>query len=88
VAARRSHVIVYTAAWCPVCRRAKAWMNANGVPYDDRDVDASSADKQALRRINPKGSIPTFDVEGQVMVGFSEASCINLVQRAAAPRAL
>jgi glutaredoxin len=80
--ARQAHVVVYTATWCNVCRRAKKWLDANGVSYDDRDIEASSDDARTLRRLNPRGSIPTFDVEGQVMIGFSEAGFVNLVQRA------
>jgi glutaredoxin 3 len=82
VLARRTHVIVYTTGWCPVCRRAKAWLDANGISYDDRNVEASSEDARTLHRLNPRGSIPTFDVEGQVMVGFSESGFVSLVQSA------
>jgi glutaredoxin 3 len=84
--ARRAHIVLYTTGWCPVCRRAKAWLDANGLSYDDRDVDASSEDARALRRLNPRGSIPTFDVDGEVMVGFSEAGFVSVVRRAAASR--
>jgi glutaredoxin len=84
--ARQAHIVVYTAPWCSVCRRAKAFLDAKGVSYDDRDVDTSPDDARALRRLNPRASIPTFDIDGSVMVGFSESSFIALVERAAGSR--
>lgn len=81
-AARALHVVIYTTSWCGYCRQAKAWMSANGVPYDERDIETSSEDARAMRRLNPRGSVPTFDIGGNTMVGFSEAAFIASVQRA------
>ena len=80
--ARKAHILVYTTGWCPVCKRAKAWMDAKGLSYDDRNVEASAEDARTLRRLNPRASIPTFDVDGQTMIGFSEAGFADLVLRA------
>jgi glutaredoxin len=84
--AQREHIVVYTASWCSVCRRAKAWLDAKGVSYDDHDIDASAEDARTLLRLNPRRSIPTFDVDGNVMVGFSEDGFVDLVRRATASR--
>jgi glutaredoxin len=80
-------VVVYTASWCSVCRHAKAWMGSRGIAYEEHDIDASRDDARALRLLNPRGSIPTFDVEGDVLVGFSESSLMGTLQRAAQRRA-
>jgi len=77
------HVVVYTTGWCPVCKRAKAWMASRGIPYEERNIELSSEDARAMRAINPRGSIPTFDVEGDVMVGFSEQGLVAAMQSAA-----
>jgi glutaredoxin len=81
-------VVVYTTSWCPVCKRAKAWMNGHGIPYEEHDIEASSDDARDNRAINPRGSIPTFDIEGNVMVGFSEGELVATLQRAARMRSL
>jgi glutaredoxin len=83
---RDVHVVVYTTSWCPVCRRAKSWMAANGVAYEERDVEASETNARRMRAINPRGGVPTFDVEGQVMVGFSEDSLLATMRQAARHR--
>jgi glutaredoxin len=80
-------VVVYTASWCSVCKHAKAWMGSRGIAYEEHDIDASRDDARALRLLNPRGSIPTFDVEGDVLVGFSETSLMGTLQRAAQRRA-
>jgi glutaredoxin len=65
------HVVVYTTPWCQYCKKAKAWMNSNGIAYEERDIELSSEYARSMRDINPGGGIPTFDIEGDVMVGFS-----------------
>jgi glutaredoxin len=82
------HVVVYTTSWCPVCKRAKQWMNARGVAYEEHDVEASSESARQMRAINPRGGVPTFDVEGQVEVGFSADDLTATMQRAAVRRAM
>jgi glutaredoxin len=81
---RRVRVVVYTTGWCSVCKRAKAWMSRNGVAYEERNIEGSDEYARMMRAINPRGSIPTFDVEGDVMVGFSEDGLVATMQRAAA----
>jgi glutaredoxin len=74
------HVVIYTASWCGYCRQAKAFMNSNGVSYEEHDVDASQDDARAMRRLNPSGGLPTIAINGRVMVGFSEPSFVSLVE--------
>jgi len=76
-------VVVYTTGWCSVCKRAKAWMSGQGIAYDERNIEDSTEYARAMRAINPRGSVPTFDVEGDVMVGFSEQGLVAAMTRAA-----
>src|SRR5690606_23746077 len=48
----------YGAKWCPACKKARAWLDANGIAYAYHDTDQAS-NKPELRRLNPRGSIPT-----------------------------
>jgi len=77
------HVVVYTTAWCGVCKRAKAWMESQGIAYEERNIERSHEDAQKMHAINPRNSIPTFDVEGEVMIGFSEERLGAMMQAAA-----
>ena len=79
-------VVVYTTSWCPVCRRAKAWLRSNGIAYEERDIEASSEYARKIRLLNPRASIPTFDVDGDVAIGFSEGQLTAMLERAAQRR--
>lgn len=76
------HVVMYSTSWCPVCKRAKAWMVARGLSFDELDVEASSENARRLREVNPRGGVPTFDVDGDVVVGFDERRLVDALQRA------
>jgi glutaredoxin len=81
-------VVVYTTSWCPVCRRAKAWLRSNEIAFEERDIEVSSDYARKIRLLNPRASIPTFDVDGEVMVGFSESQMISMLERAAQKRSM
>lgn len=63
-------------------------MNAHGVSYEEHDVEASSDSARRMRAINPRGGVPTFDVEGQVEVGFSAGDLTAAIQHAAVRRGI
>ncbi len=87
VSLRDVNVVVYSASWCSVCKRAKGWMDAQGIAYEEKDIDLSSENARGLRALNARGSVPTFDVDGDVMVGFSEQGLVATMTRAAQRRA-
>jgi glutaredoxin len=77
------HVVVYTTSWCSVCKEAKAWMAAHGVRYEERNIEVSLENARRMHIINPRGSIPTFDIEGNVMVGFDDRRLVAMIKQAA-----
>ncbi len=87
VAQQPVHVIVYTTSWCPSCRAAKSWLQKNGVAYEERDIEASRTYAAQMRALNPRGSIPTFDVEGDVNVGFSSSWLVATLRKHRSARA-
>jgi glutaredoxin 3 len=80
------HIVVYTTAWCPVCKRAKAWMRGQGIAFEERDVEASTINAREMRTINPRGGVPTFNVEGYVLVGFDPNQVMSSIRRAGEQR--
>ena len=65
-------ITLYTTPWCPHCRRARQWFRHNGIPFVERDIEKDAVNRRALIALNPRGSVPTIDVDGRVLVGFSE----------------
>lgn len=84
-AMREVSVTMYSTSWCPVCTKARSYLQQQGIPFVERDVEASTEARSAQRALNPRGSVPTIDIEGTVIVGFS-ATGIDAARRAAAER--
>lgn len=69
-ARRRVPIALYGAPWCPSCRRAKAYLEANDIRFDDHDVDRDPRAQRRAHELNPRRSIPVIEIDGQVLVGF------------------
>ena len=61
---------IYTATWCGACTRAKSWMRDQGIAYVEVDVEHRAGAMEQLRMLNPRATLPTFDVDGEILVGF------------------
>lgn len=79
-------VVMYSTTWCPSCVSARKYMTEKSIPFTDHDIEESSSARAIQRRLNPKGSIPTIDVEGVVLVGFSGESLEQMIDAAAKKR--
>jgi glutaredoxin len=65
-----AQVVLYSADWCGVCRRAKQYMDEHGIRYDERNIDEPRWRDEMTAKAGP-GGIPVFDVGGQILRGFS-----------------
>ena len=66
-------ITMYTASWCGACRRAHAFLAANGLACKDLDIDADPAALRELKARSGGTKIPVLDVDGKVLrAGFSE----------------
>lgn len=72
LARRRVTITMYATQWCGVCRRAREYMDASGIDFMELDPDDSAAAKQRLGELNPRKSVPTFEIDERVYVGFQE----------------
>ena len=79
-------ITMYTTSWCPVCKRAKAWMRSNAIPFQERDVEADPEAAKARAALTSSRGVPTIDVDGEVFVGFDQAGLTRAVHDAAARR--
>lgn len=66
-------VVLYCTPWCPSCRRARAFLNENDIPYVEVDV---SRDRAAADRVrgwaNGYETTPTFNIKGNIIVNFNK----------------
>lgn len=69
-AKKSKKVIMYSTAWCGVCKQAKAYFKSKKIRYVEYDVEKSSKGRADFKRLNGKG-VPIILVGNRRMDGFS-----------------
>jgi len=69
----KDKVVMYSAEWCGVCKKAKKYFKANNIPYKDYDIDKSSKGKKDYKKLGAKG-VPVILVGKKRLNGFSAAT--------------
>ena len=59
---------VYTASWCPDCRRLERWLEASGVAHTTVDIETVPGAAERLERETGKRAIPFILVNGKTWV--------------------
>jgi len=80
-AAVQTSVKIYTTTWCGYCKRAKAYMQARGVRFEELDVETSSQGQVEFRSIGGRG-VPVILVGNQRMDGYSQESLDAMLRQA------
>ena len=84
---------VYSADWCPDCRRLEAWMKREGLAFPVVDIEAEPEAAERLERETGKRAIPFLLVNGRAWVRgyhrelptrFDPALLVREVEEAAA----
>ncbi len=61
-----NEIVMYGADWCPDCRRAKSFLEENGIEYEYRDTELDESAVEIVERLNNgKRVIPTFEILGR-----------------------
>jgi mycoredoxin len=63
-------LVVYTTTWCGDCRRSKRWLNDNGIPFTEIDIEQDDQAAMYVRAVNDgKTVIPTIVFpDGSILV--------------------
>jgi glutaredoxin len=78
-------VLLFGADWCADCRRTKAWLRRNEIPYTEYDTDADDATRsRATELAGGRTNIPVVVTpEGTVLV---EPTSVELASKLASHR--
>lgn len=85
-ARRRVPVVMYSTAWCGVCKRARAYFQENRIEFEEFDVDEDPQARADYQMLNPRRSVPTLKIGDEVVVGFSAAAVERALDTAARKR--
>ena len=73
-------VVMYCNAWCPDCRKARAWLKRHGIEYTEIDVHSTPGAAEQVRKwANGNLVTPTFDVDGVIILDFDEGKLSEVV---------
>jgi glutaredoxin-like YruB-family protein len=73
-------VVVYTTSWCGWCKKTRAWLDAQGVDYENRDVEANAAWAEEIHDLTGSGGVPVIVIDGEVIEGFDQAQMAKLLR--------
>jgi len=68
-----SAVTLYVVPHCPLCEGARAWLDAHGVPYRERDVANDFGALRSMYRLTRQNLVPVFERDGRALVRPSDA---------------
>lgn len=80
---RKVKVTMFMTPKCSLCTSARLFMKNNSYPMSELDIEASATDKVLLSSLNPETSVPTFDVEGKILVGYDPNALNKAIEAAA-----
>lgn len=83
LARRRVQITMYATQWCGVCREARKYLEANRIDFHELDTEADRDANQRLGEINPRRTIPTFQIDELVYVGFRQETFETKLNEAA-----
>jgi len=68
-AKKNKKVVIYSAAWCSICTRAKNYFKSKKIAYKEYDVETSKKGRRDFIKLNARG-VPVILVGKKRMDGF------------------
>jgi glutaredoxin len=68
---KNKNVIMYSAAWCGICKKARNYFKKNKILFKEYDVENSAKGKRDYKKLRGTG-VPIILVNNKRMNGFSE----------------
>lgn len=65
-------VVLYSTRWCGYCVRAKALLDARGIPYEEIPLDEEPSFRQRLMDLTGNWTVPQILVDDVPIGGYTE----------------
>ena len=76
----KHRVVMYSATWCSVCKKAKKWFAEQGIRYREYDIENNAKGRRDYKKLKGRG-VPIILLDGSRLNGFSSKSFMKLYQR-------
>ena len=78
-------IVMYSTSWCGVCKKAKAFMQKQGLAFVEKDIEkdpkaAKELQEKARRAGVGTNGVPVIDIGGQLMRGFDPNRLLQLAR--------
>ncbi len=65
-------IVIYSVPKCPICKRAKAYLDKKGMPYEDIDISADEEAAHEMIHRSGQMATPVIFVGNRMMLGFNQ----------------
>ena len=62
---------MYATLECDACRQAREYMQDNEIAFIEHNIEEDEAADRRMRGLSPERTIPTLEIDGLILVGFS-----------------
>lgn len=78
----KTKVRIFTTPSCPWCHRAKEYLTANKIKFEELDVirDKKAADE--MIELSGQLGVPVLDINGNIIVGFDREAIDKALKKA------
>jgi len=73
-------VKVYSTPTCPWCMRAKQYLEAKGIAFENMDVSSDEKAQEEMIKISGQMGVPVIVIDGKVVVSFDKARLEELLK--------
>ena len=73
-------VKVYSTPTCPWCMRAKQYLEAKGIAFENMDVSSDEKAQEEMIKISGQMGVPVIVIDGKVIAGFDKARLEELLK--------
>lgn len=68
----QKHMLIYTTPTCPFCKKAKKFLQENGIGYEEIDVTADEKKFDEMIEKSGTTAVPVFDIGGTIINGITD----------------
>jgi glutaredoxin 3 len=72
---------MYTTDWCGYCVRAKALLDAKGLPYEEINLEGDPHFRQKLLDLTGGWTVPQILIDGRPIGGYAELYALERAGR-------